>query len=65
MTLVANYRREKPVYIVIDDMDNFLLLGKVFGEELDCTITDAMEDEGYDVFSRWVKGISCGLMLSP
>lgn len=72
------YRREEPVYIVIDDMDKFLADGSAFGEDLYQVMSDAAECgvgiiitvhaaklKGLDPLSKWVKKASDGLVLSP
>lgn len=77
MTPTAYYQSERPVYIVIDDMDNFLETGKTFGGELHGILEDASKCgvgiiitvhsaklKGFDPLSKWVKGASHGLVLS-
>lgn len=72
------YQREEPVYIVIDDMDQFLAAGKAFEEELYGVMTDAAECgvgiivtvhsaklKSFDSLSKWIKAASYGLVLSP
>ncbi|MDE7284199.1 MAG: type VII secretion protein EssC [Lachnospiraceae bacterium] len=78
ITASAYYRTEKPVYIVIDDMDKFMTFGSAFAEELHGIMTDAAECgvgiiitvhsaklKGFDTLSKWVKAASHGLVLSP
>ena len=78
MTPEMYYRSEEPVYIVIDDMDQFLADGEAFGEELGRVLPDAAECgvgviatvhaaklKGLDPLSKWVKKAAHGLVLSP
>lgn len=71
------YRNEKPVYIVIDDMDQFLAAGKAFEGVLYELLTDAAECgigivvtvhsaklKSFDPLSKWIKAASHGLVLS-
>lgn len=72
------YQGREPVYIVIDDMDQFLVSGKAFEGELHGVMSDAAECgvgvivtvnsaklKGIDPLSKWVKAASHGLVLSP
>lgn len=72
------YQSEAPVYIVIDDMDQFLVIGKAFEDILYGLVTDAAECgvgiiitvhssklKSFDSLSKWVKAASHGLVLSP
>lgn len=78
MSPLAHYRTEEPVYIVIDDMDQFLAAGSAFEDELYGAMTDAAECgvgivitvhsaklKSFDPLSKWVKAASHGLVLSP
>lgn len=78
MTPDLYYRSEEPVYIVIDDMDQFLADGGAFEEDLSHVLPDAAECgvgiiitvhaaklKGLDPLSKWVKKASHGLVLSP
>lgn len=71
------YHDEEAVYIVIDDMDQFLVSGKPFEEELYGMMTEAAECgvgiiitvhsaklKTFDPLSKWVKAASHGLVLS-
>lgn len=72
------YQNEEPVYIVIDDMDQFLISGKSFEDSLYSMMMDATECgvgiiitvhsaklKTFDPLSKWVKAASHGLVLSP
>lgn len=72
------YQKEDPVYIVIDDMDQFMVKGKAFEEVLHGLMNDAAECgigiiitvhsaklKGFDLLSKWVKAASHGLVLGP
>lgn len=67
----------EPVYIAIDDIDQFLITGKAFEDILLGVLTDAAECgvgiiitahvsklKGFDLLSKWVKAASYGLLLS-
>lgn len=71
------YHDEEAVYIVIDDMDQFLVSGKPFEDELYGMMTEAAECgvgiiitvhsaklKTFDSLSKWVKAASHGLVLS-
>lgn len=71
------YGREDPVYIVIDDFDQFLTAGKAFEQILLDLMKDAAECgtgiiitvhaaklKGFDPLSKWVKAAAHGLVLS-
>lgn len=72
------YENEDPVYIVIDDIDQFLVVGKAFESSLCGIMQEAAECgigiiitvhsaklKGFDSLSKWVKSASHGLVLSP
>lgn len=71
------YHQQDPVYIVIDDMDQFLVAGKAFESELFSIMQEACECgigviitvhaaklKGIDPLTRWVKSAANGLVLS-
>lgn len=71
------YQSREPVYIVIDDIDQFLVTGKAFEDILSGVLTDAAECgvgiiitahasklKGFDPLSKWVKAATYGLVLS-
>lgn len=71
------YRRQEPVYIIIDDMDVFLENGKNFQNEIAGLMKNAAECgvgiiitvhaaklKGYDELTKWVKTAAYGLVLS-
>lgn len=71
------YRTEYPVYVVIDDVDNFLLMTKaleqtmpeILKEATDCGVgiiatVHAAKLKGFDTLSKWFKGAAHGLVLS-
>ncbi len=71
------YHQQEPVYLVIDDMDQFLAAGKAFESELfgimqevcECGIgviitVHATKLKGIDPLTRWVKSAANGLVLS-
>lgn len=71
------YGQQEAVYVVIDDVDNFLTLTKNCEEELPDILKDAAECgvgiimtvhaaklKGYDALSKWVKTAANGLVLS-
>lgn len=72
------YSNEEPVYLVIDDVDNFLAMSKAYEQEMPELLKDAAECgmgiiitvhaaklKGYDPLSKWVKSAANGLVLSP
>lgn len=72
------YSNEEPVYLVIDDVDNFLAMSKAYEQEMPELLKDATECgmgiiitvhaaklKGYDPLSKWVKSAANGLVLSP
>ncbi len=72
------YQNEEPIYIIIDDIDQFLITGKAFEGVLYDLMTYASECgigiiitvhsaklKGFDPLSKWVKAASHGLVLSP
>ncbi len=78
MTPQEYYQKEEPAYIMIDDMDKFLVSGNAFMDELYSIMTDAAECgvgiiitvhsaklKTFDSLSKWVKAASHGLVLSP
>lgn len=72
------YAGEEPVYLVIDDADNFLALSEACEQEVSDLMREAVacgvgviitvhaaKLKGYDAFSKWIKTAANGLVLSP
>lgn len=78
MTPQMYYQAQEPVYIVIDDIDQFLITGKAFEDIIYDIMTDSAECgvgiiitvhsaklKSFDPLAKWVKAAAHGLVLSP
>ena len=77
MTPGQFYGQQEAVYVVVDDVDNFLGITKAHEQELPDVLMEAAECgvgmimtvhaaklKGYDALSKWVKAAANGLVLS-